>query len=323
MLSAVSLAMLPGRLSASTPRPIRHDRASFFALATSGSALVAAGERGVIARSTDAGLNWTIGRLSTSRNLTTVVGNNQGIAVAAGHGGALFRSTDQGLNWTAVSDAEIERINPEREPILCGLIDHQGTISLGGAFGLLIESDDGAMTWRRSEPVAADFDRHVYGIFASADGEDRWLVGESGTLAWRARGKTWKLLESPYSGSFFGGLITPGDATLVFGMRGAIYRRAQGEHSWRQCPCPQPIAWMAGRALPGRRIVLVGDQGWIAVSDDDGFSIDLHRVADASLSDLIAHRDGAISLAGVQGLMRRERVPVRAETRPAARQESR
>lgn len=322
MLSAVSLAMLPDRVSASMPRPIRHDRASFFALANSGSALLAAGERGLIARSEDAGLNWTVGRLSTSRNLTTVVGDNQGTAVAAGHGGALFRSTDQGLNWAAVSEAEIERVNPDREPILCGLIDHQGAISLGGAFGLLIESGDGGMTWHRSEPMAADFDRHVYGVFASADGKDRWLVGESGTLAWRARGKTWNLLESPYPGSFFGGLITPGDATLVFGMRGAIYRRAQGENLWRQCPCPQPIAWMAGRVLAGRRIVLVGDQGWIAVSDDDGFRVDLHRVADASLSDLIAHRDGAISLAGVQGLMRRERLPGRVET-PPARQESR
>jgi photosystem II stability/assembly factor-like uncharacterized protein len=271
----------------------------------------------------DAGLNWTVGRLSTSRNLTTVLGDHHGLAVAAGHGGALFRSTDEGLNWAAVPEAEIERVNPDREPILCGLIDHRGAIRLGGAFGLLIESDDGGMSWRRSAPVAADFDRHVYGIFESTDGVTRWLVGESGTLAWRAPGQNWNLLESPYTGSFFGGLTTPGDATLVFGMRGVIYRRAKGENRWRQCPCPDPIAWMAGRVLGGRRIVLVGDQGWIAVSDDDGFSVNLHRVADASLSDLIAHRDGAISLAGIQGLMRRERLPARIETRLPAGRESR
>lgn len=303
--AAASFAIWPVLAGASSARPIRHDRASFFALARCGSVLLAAGERGLIARSTDDGLNWTVARLPTPRNLTTVLGSSGGRAVAAGHGGVIFVSADQGETWTPLADAVIEKLNPDRDPILCGLIGRDGSIRLAGAFGLLIESRDHGANWQRSEPVAADFDRHVYGLFESADGLTRWLVGESGTLARSDSGAAWSVLDSPYPGSFFGGLITPDDATLVFGMRGAIHRKAKDSTQWHQCPCPQPIAWMAGHVLPDRRIVLVGDQGWMAISRDDGLSIDLFRVAEASIADLFAHRDGAISLAGVQGLIRR------------------
>ncbi len=305
MTTATSLAVWP-LLSAAAGDPlIRHDRASFFAFARSGPSLLAAGERGLIARSTDDGLTWTVARLPTRRNFTTILGDPTGRAVAAGHGGVIFISSDRGETWGAVSDAVLDQVNPDRDPILCGLMGQGGSIWLAGAFGLLIESRDQGANWQRSDPVAADFDRHVYGLFESSDGSVRWLVGESGTLARLVSGAAWSVLDSPYSGSFFGGLMTPEGATLVFGMRGAIYRKTKDGEPWQQCPCPQPIAWMSGRALPDGRIALVGDQGWMALSRDDGLSVELIRVAGASLGDLVAHGDGAVGLAGVQGLSRR------------------
>lgn len=304
--SGLGCMSVPWAWGAAAAPIIRSDRASFFALARSGAALIAAGERGLIARSLDEGLSWPVMRLPTARTLTTVLGHPDGLSVAAGHGGVMFRSVDAGARWRAIDESVINRINPDREPILCGLIRPNGAVWLGGAFGTVLHSADRGATWERVAPLGADLDRHVYGLFDTPDGRSGWLVGESGTLARRAADGSWASIDSPYEGSFFGGLITAAGAPLVFGMRGAIYRGNETGSAWVQCPCPQPVAWMSGRVLRDRRIVLVGDQGWIAVSDDDGRSIRLHRVADASLADLIEHPDGACTVAGVQGLSRRD-----------------
>lgn len=307
LMLASGAGMMPAaRAGVSASPPIRADRASFLSLARTGSAIVGAGERGLIARSVDEGLSWPVMRLPTARTLTTVLGHPDGLSVAAGHGGVMFRSVDAGARWRAIDESVINRINPEREPILCGLIRPNGAVWLGGAFGTVLHSADRGATWERVAPLGADLDRHVYGLFDTPDGRSGWLVGESGTLARRAADGSWASIDSPYEGSFFGGLMTAAGVPLVFGMRGAIYRGNETGSAWLQCPCPQPVAWMSGRVLRDRRIVLVGDQGWIAVSDDDGRSIRLQRVADTSLADLIEHPGGAITLAGVQGLSRRD-----------------
>ena len=117
MTTATSLAVWP-LLSAAAGDPlIRHDRASFFAFARSGPSLLAAGERGLIARSTDDGLTWTVARLPTRRNFTTILGDPTGRAVAAGHGGVIFISSDRGETWGAVSDAVLDQGNPDRAPL--------------------------------------------------------------------------------------------------------------------------------------------------------------------------------------------------------------
>jgi photosystem II stability/assembly factor-like uncharacterized protein len=293
----------------SFPRPIRADRASFFALARSGPVVLAAGERGVFARSVDEGRSWQVARLAGTRNLTTALGHPDGLALLAGHGGTLFRSDDAGGRWEAVDPVVLEAVNPDHEPFLCGLVEPSGRILLGGAFGLLIESTDRGRSWRPIQTPAEGFDRHVYGLFQSADREELWLVGESGAI-FRARpGGAWIESRAPYEGSFFGGLITAQGRPLVFGMRGTILL-GDGEapsRSWQLIETGSTVSWMSGRLLPEGRIVLVGDQGWVALSDDQGQRWRLIHLRDGALADLIGVASGAFVTAGVLGLVRHER----------------
>jgi photosystem II stability/assembly factor-like uncharacterized protein len=286
---------------------VRVDRTAFYSLTRSGAFILAAGERGVLARSGDEGQSWHTSRLPTQRNFTTILGDPRGLAVSAGHGGVVMRSEDAGASWQALNAESMSEANPDREPMLCGLIDRQGDVWLGGAFGTLIRSRDRGLTWRRSDPVAADFDRHIYGIFESVDGRERWLVGESGSVFRAgADAERWVPIDAPYQGSFFGGLFTASGAVLVFGMRGAIYRLDPQSMTWTTCASPQPVAWMSGRVLPGGTILLAGDQGWSALSEDDGRSIRLLRSGESSLTDLMAHPDGTVTIASVSGLLRQD-----------------
>ena len=76
-------------------RPIGIQKAAFFDIACQGALLLAVGERGVIARSTDAGESWTTQRLSLGRSLTSLSVTDR-LCIAAGHGGLVARSIDQG-----------------------------------------------------------------------------------------------------------------------------------------------------------------------------------------------------------------------------------
>ena len=96
--SGLGCTNVPWAWGAPVAPVIRSDRASFFALARTGPALIAAGERGVIARSTDEGQSWQVMRTASARNFTTALGHSDGLSIVAGHGGVMFRSVDAGAS---------------------------------------------------------------------------------------------------------------------------------------------------------------------------------------------------------------------------------
>ncbi len=66
--------------------------------------LLAAGERGVIAYSDDAGASWSQSTVPVSQLLTSVDCAPGGYAWASGHAGVLLASTDRGASWTLQFD---------------------------------------------------------------------------------------------------------------------------------------------------------------------------------------------------------------------------
>ena len=66
--------------------------------------LIAAGERGLIAYSDDAGASWSQASVPVSQLLTSVSCAPGGYAWAAGHAGVLLATTDRGVNWTLQFD---------------------------------------------------------------------------------------------------------------------------------------------------------------------------------------------------------------------------
>jgi photosystem II stability/assembly factor-like uncharacterized protein len=85
-------------------------------------------------------------------------------------------------------------------------------------------------------------------------------------------------------------------------MRGQIFRQSQRGGAWSALPVPTTVAWMSGRVLTDGRVVLLGDQGHVAVSNDDGRSFAVKKIWTGSLTDLIETPRGDLYVSGVFGI---------------------
>lgn len=284
-------------------RPISVDRAAFIGLAASGEAMLACGERGLLARRETGQPNWRPIRLDTRRSFTAIAAHTEGLAVAVGHAGMIAVSRDHGRTWQLVDDPILKSINPRREALLSVVIDAERRILVVGAFGVMARSLDQGRSWQMMKPFGDDFEWHLYGITLDPVHRAWLMVGESGTLAESADGLVWREAVGPYKGSLFGAVVSRMGARIIFGMRGQIFRQSRPGTEWKNLAVPTTVAWMSGRVLNDGRIVLLGDQGMVAVSSDDGRSFDVRKLWDGSLADAIEAPDG-IWIAGVFGLRR-------------------
>ena len=291
----------PGLLFAK-PFPLRADRVRFLGMTASATGvLLAVGERGVIARRDGQSQAWSLQRLATRETLTACVVREDGVALAVGHGGAAFRSEDAGKTWQSLAQA-LDLVNSNRDPWLGAALSRRGGLWLMGAFGLLAGSDDGGKTWTRLTPMEAEFDRHLYGMTEVLEG-GYLLLGESGTLADSFNGRDWRALRSPYDGSWFGAMQTTAGTLIAYGMRGQVYRRTAGQSGWVAAEGIQSTnGWVAGTQLQNGHLVLVGGQGLVAVSQDDGRRFQVRQVWEGSLSGVAQDAQSLIWLAGTQGL---------------------
>lgn len=295
-------AIGPTPSTATMIRSIQVDRASFAGFARVADAVIAVGERGIVARLSDSKGQWVTQRLPTNRNFTAVAAHAEGLVVAVGHSGVIFVSSDAGMNWRAVEPKTIESVNPRKEALLSVAIDSERRVFVTGAFGIMLVSTDLGKTWRRLKPFGDDFEWHFYSLHQDPLSRGWWIAAEAGTLAESADGLLWKELSSPYKGSFFGGVVTQMGARIAFGMRGQIFRQSQRQGQWQNLPVPTTVAWMAGRVLKDGRVVLLGDQGMVAVSLDDGRTFSVQKLWDGSLTDLVETADGSIWISGIFGL---------------------
>lgn len=300
LIAATLTAVLP--CDAADPVPVqadvglRSDRTVVLAAARTGSRAIAVGERGAVFVSGDGGATWHGRRVSSTRTLTSVLALDELNWIAAGHGGVLFRSQDGGESWNAVSGDW----GTDSFMGLTSVDDY--TVLAYGAFGMLLCSTDAGRTWTRSRVIDDDFDRHINRIVVLAN-KDLLLLGESGTIAKSSdAGKTFTSLESPYEGSFFGGLQTPSGDLLIFGMRGRVYRSDDSGKTWQAVQIKTETPFFGGAALENGTVVLSGNAGWIAASRDGGRSFRLDKVAGKGISGVFERPDHVVIGFGAQGL---------------------
>jgi photosystem II stability/assembly factor-like uncharacterized protein len=247
----------------------RVDRLAF---ARAGSRIVAAGERGRIVYSDDAGGTWNVAASPSHATLTSLAFVDERNGFATGHEGTILFSEDGGRSWRRATLAWGEK------PALFALrMEREHGIAVGG-YGAYFETSDRGHTWTARRIVARDFDRHLTGIAACGVG-CLMIAGEAGTLLRSMdAGATWQILPAPYRGSFFGVVGAPDGTVIAFGMRGNAFRSRDRGNTWQRVDLGGYTGALQGGAIDNGRIVLTGADGFVAASRD-GSSFDVGGLA--------------------------------------------
>lgn len=183
-----------------------------------GDYLLAVGARGHVLRSDD-GKHWKQIPSPLRSMLTRVrfFGGGNGWAVGWDH--SIMHSSDGGMTWTLQRYNEGDRGRPYYDVYFS---DAQHGIVVG-SYGNYLETQDGGATWTPKENALTYIGNHLSTITKLNDGS-LLISGERGLLAHSTdQGHNWKVLNSPYIGSFFGALPYGEHGAIVYGLRGNAF----------------------------------------------------------------------------------------------------
>ena len=284
-------------------------------LAVAGARLVAVGERGHVLLSDDKGRSWRQAKSVPTRvMLTAVFFADSEYGWAVGHDETILNTVDGGETWTRSHFA------PEaQQPLLDLWFANRVSGIAVGAYGAYLTTNDGGRHWAESKfappsapagkagsPPAGDAepapDYHLNRIVGV--GNRLYIAAEAGQL-YRSdnRGATWRVLPSPYEGSFFGLVPIRGDGLLAFGLRGHLYRSADAGETWHELESHTSAMLTDGVAINDLRVVISGLAGVLLVSGDAGETFRLTQQEDRKgLSALLPGVAGTVIVAGEGGV---------------------
>ncbi len=337
------LAALPGHAQvidpAATPldqpAPMTRLAASglFTAVALAGDRLVAVGERGRIMWSDDNGQSWHQAQTPTSVTLTNVrfVSPREGWAI--GQMGVVLHTVNGGQNWslqfdgvranqelvraaqadlhaggpTALNAANLQAAQEFASggasvPLLALLPISPRTVIVAGAYGMVFTTADSGAAWQSIfDSIPNPDGLHIYSIVK--DGDALFFAGEQGMLLRRGADGRYAALNPPFQGTFFGALVTPRKALLLFGLQGTVLRSADAGQSWHEVQSVDGAGIDCGVVLKNGNILLGDQAGNLLLSQDDGISFRAIPVG-APVTALAQAPGGAIIIGGPFGLQR-------------------
>jgi len=256
--------------------------------------LVAVGQHGHILLSSD-GDNWKQANVPVQATLTSVYFLNETLGWAVGHDATILHSLDGGLNW------QVQQYLPSLEkPLLDVHFKNPEQGIAIGAYGQFFRSNDGGATWIaefHQEFLLADDidylkelkieDEEAYldeisfilphfNTIVQDDGS-LFLLGEIGLIAKSNDfGLTWQQFDNFYQGSFFSLASTKKGDLLVAGLRGHVFRGLktviESEMQWEGVNTDTTALLNDVVSSPDGRIFILGNNGMLLVSNDDGES---------------------------------------------------
>ncbi|ARD46189.1 YCF48-related protein [Colwellia sp. PAMC 21821] len=262
------------------------------------STLVAVGERGHILVSTD-GVQWQQAKVPLQVTLTAVYFIDEFNGWAVGHDATILSSKDAGRSW------QIQQHLPNVEkPLLDVLfLDENSGIAIG-AYGLFYRTLDGGKHWEveyhneflfpedqaylaelklQDEKAYLDEQSSILPHFnrVVADGRTLYLAGEIGLIAKSNDfGVNWEKLDEIYPGSFYDINRTQIGNLLVVGLRGHIFRSLRNGTPWQETDSHVTALLSAIVLTDDDRIFVLGNNGVLLESRDDGASFHKHIIKD-------------------------------------------
>jgi photosystem II stability/assembly factor-like uncharacterized protein len=237
---------------------------------------------------------------------------------AVGHDETIINTVDGGDNWTRSHFA------PEaQQPLLDLWFANRVSGIAVGAYGAYFTTNDGGRNWSSakfapppaSKPAVPTHDGEPapdegdlppdYHLNRIVGVGNRLYVAAEGGQLYRSddRGASWRVLPSPYEGSFFGLVPIRGNGLLAFGLRGHLYRSADSGETWTQLESHTTAMLTDGVTINDLRVVIGGLAGVLLVSGDAGETFRLTQQDDRKgLSALLPGPAGSVVVAGEGGV---------------------
>lgn len=241
--------------------------------ARAGGRVVAVGAYGniVYAQANDKGRVWRQARVPTQRLLTAVTFIDEREGWAGGHDTLILHTTDGGQSWDIQHEDPVPGGDLPKPVLDILFVDRRDGVAVG-AFSLLLKTADGGKTWHPVDTAA------LYAQLEAAEQEpepnfnaiskldDGYLiVGELGTLVHYRPGapaeEVWRILKSPYAGSFFGVNQLSGGEILIYGLRGRVFRSSDQGLSWTAIETGVVANINDSLEVAGGDVILVGAEG--------------------------------------------------------------
>lgn len=229
-----------------------------------GNRLVAVGEYGHVLLSDDDGAHWRQAEsVPTRTTLTAVTFVDDKLGWAVGHGGQILASSDGGEHWAIQfgrADGEDSLFSVWFENAMHGLAV--------GPYGYGLVTRDGGKTWQRFQVAEGDdAERHLNRVFAGADGRLYIAAEIGGVFMSDDGGIRWRLVQTPYEGSLWGGMVRQDGSVIVVGMVGhALLSKDRGE-TWTELATGTDQSLTDVQELADGRLALVGLGGAVTVAD--------------------------------------------------------
>ena len=293
-----------------------------------GKRLVAAGERGLIIFSDDAGQSWNQAAVPVSVTLTALCFADAKRGWAVGNMGVVLATDDGGVSWRKCLDGlaaanlvlqsakeagKADFLDTAQQlvdegadkPFLGVTYSADGTLHVVGAYGLAFSSKDGGKSWTslmQQWPNPEGFS--YYGMVERRD--QTLLFGEQGLLlSANSPSAEFAAVESPSNGSLFGAQSLREGSLLLLGLRGKLLRSETPGSAWSVVQTPVDAALVAGTQLSDARIALVGAAGQLLLSEDAGNRFKPVQLQQRfPFTGIVQASDGALLLTGMRGLIR-------------------
>jgi len=303
------------------------------ALANAGGRILAAGEHGVIIYSDDSGKTWTQASVPVYLTLTSLAFATPKIGWAAGHYGVILNTQDAGATWQmqlngiqanqltqAAANAAVQSHDPSPaaplaevraarfmaggpdKPFLSVLAQSPSSVTVFGAYRMVMHSDDGGKTWADwSLRIGDRLSHNLYD--AAVIGGKICVAGESGNV-YCGTGADFPAVTSPGPATLLGILPTGDGGMLGFGVAGLADRSADGGQSWASLSLGAQSNLTCGRVLKSGAILIGGEDGSLYLSTDHGRNFHaLGQSVPMAIFDLGQAADGDILVAGSGGVL--------------------
>ena len=273
----------------------------FLDIAHNGTRLIAVGERGVIVRSEDQGNSWQQIPSPVDVTLTAITFVDANVGWAVGHESTILKTVDGGDHW------QIVRYKPEEERFYLNVVfnNAQEGVVLGTDGELWITGDGGENWSLEVLSVEEWFQNHLFAFHQLIDGS-AVIAAERGGVFARSSGESkWRVIESPYPGTFFGVSELSGKF-LLYGMSGKAYlldlAPLNGEmHHWQEIITNTDQFLLAGAINSDQHAVLVGRGGIVVEIDSNGTLVREKQRPDRVDITAIVNDDQNIYLASMKG----------------------